>query len=90
MLHGKAHWIFESDEIPAFASKIKIVDITNFPHVQEGWEYDAGTGTFAKPQSIEYPSSPLIEQQMKSLEKRVQESENALVILMDMTLMGGQ
>ena len=88
ILYNKAHWIFESDSVPDFAPNIKIVDISDTPEVQEGWDYDEVTGTFTAPQPVEdnSPESPSAEEKMKSLEKRVAESENALLILLDMGL----
>jgi hypothetical protein len=62
ILYGKAHWIFESDEVPNFppgpgGEPIVIVDITDKPDVQEGWLYDRDTGTFSPPPPPE-PEEP--------------------------------
>ena len=48
--YGKAHWVFEAEEKPEFAPNIVLIDITDRPEVQEGWSYDAATGTFTEPQ----------------------------------------
>jgi len=47
---NKAHWVFEAEEKPEFAPNIVLVDITDRPEIQEGWSYDAATGTFTEPQ----------------------------------------
>ena len=69
ILHNKAHWIFEQDEIPNFGpdpdgNPIVVVDITNMGDVQEGDDYNAKTGTFSPPQPfvpdpIVYPIEPI-------------------------------
>ena len=48
IVSNKAHWIFEADKKPEFASNIVLVDITENPDVQEGWDYDAETQTFTQ------------------------------------------
>ncbi|WP_039044185.1 hypothetical protein [Sporosarcina sp. ZBG7A] len=53
ILHNKVHWIFESEEKPQFAPNIVLVDITDKPDVQEGWDYDEVTGVFTQPIPIE-------------------------------------
>ena len=57
ILHGKAHWIFESEAVPEFAPNIKIIDITDKPAVREGWNYDEETGVFTAPKAVE-PTNP--------------------------------
>jgi hypothetical protein len=50
ILYGKAHWIFERNDVdPTKWKNIKVVDITDKPEVQEGWNYDEATGTFSEP-----------------------------------------
>jgi hypothetical protein len=54
ILHGKAHWIFEAPEIPNWppdpqGNPIVLVDISDKPDVQEGWDYNADTGGFTSP-----------------------------------------
>ncbi len=49
ILWGKAHWVFEAEEVPEFAPDIIIVDITDKPEVQEGWDYNEETGKFTAP-----------------------------------------
>ncbi|MFJ8261396.1 hypothetical protein ACIQ4I_05480 [Rummeliibacillus sp. NPDC094406] len=46
---GKAHWIFEADKKPEFAPNIVLIDITGKDEIQEGWDYNVGTGEFTKP-----------------------------------------
>jgi len=56
----KVHWKFDSvvitgeDAMPDWppdelGNPIILVDITRFPQVQEGWDYDAKTGKFGAP-----------------------------------------
>lgn len=49
ILWGKAHWVFEAEEAPEFAPDIVIVDITDNPEIQEGWDYNKETGKFTAP-----------------------------------------
>lgn len=49
IINSKIHWIFEADEKPEFASDIVIIDITDKPEVQEGWDYNNETGEFTAP-----------------------------------------
>jgi len=54
ILHGKAHQIFEQDTVPDLppdseGNPILVIDITNRPEVQEGWDYDAQADTFSEP-----------------------------------------
>lgn len=54
ILNGKAHWIFEADELPDYpptsdGQTLVFVDITDKPEVQEGWGYDSETGEFSEP-----------------------------------------
>jgi len=65
ILYDKAHWIFEADEKPEFAPDIVIIDITDKPQVQEGWDYNEETGEFTasvlpEPTPIEAP--PTVEE----------------------------
>lgn len=58
ILHDKAHWIFEEDEIPNWppdpeGNPIILIDITDKPEVQEGWNYDNKTGKFTEPIYVE-------------------------------------
>lgn len=57
ILYDKAHYIFEAEEVPDWPpypdGEIPlIIDITNTPDVQEGWDYDPETGEFAEPEYI--------------------------------------
>jgi len=58
ILNKKAHWIFESEEQPQFAPNIILVDITDKPELQEGWDYDKDTGMFREPVPIEPEPQP--------------------------------
>lgn len=49
ILWGKAHWIFEAETVPEFAPDIVIIDITDKPEIQEGWDYDEETRDFTAP-----------------------------------------
>jgi hypothetical protein len=49
ILYDRAHWIFEADKKPDFAPNIVLVDITEKPEVQEGWDYNSETGEFTAP-----------------------------------------
>lgn len=40
--NNKIHWIFEAEEMPEFADNIAILDITDYPQVQEGWGFVDG------------------------------------------------
>lgn len=49
VLNNKLHWKFEQEAAPAFASDIKIVEITGLsPEPQEGWDWD-GKGFVSPP-----------------------------------------
>ncbi|MGN7408610.1 hypothetical protein [Sporosarcina sp. SAFN-010] len=61
ILRKKAHWIFEADRQPQFAPDIVLVDITDKPEVQEGWDYDHTTGFFTEPVPTEAPFPELTE-----------------------------
>lgn len=49
ILYDKAHWVFEAEEAPEFAPDIVIVEITDNPEIQEGWDYNKETGDFTAP-----------------------------------------
>jgi len=54
ILHERAHWIFEAEEMPRWppmpdGKPVELIDITDKPEVQEGWLYDRDTGTFSPP-----------------------------------------
>lgn len=71
ILHGKAHWVFESESPPQFAPNIQIVQITSaMDDVQEGWDYDAETQTFTPP---EIPPQPT-EESKASIEEMAEET----------------
>lgn len=36
---NRVHWVFEADEMPEFDESIVILDITDYPQVQEGWGF---------------------------------------------------
>ena len=65
ILHGKAHWIFEAEEMPQWppypdGSIPMLVDITDKPEVHEGWNYNSDTGEFTEPAPPE-PIEPVAE-----------------------------
>ena len=49
ILNSKAHWIFEAEQCPEFASDIVIKDISANPEIKEGWSYNVDTDTFSAP-----------------------------------------
>jgi hypothetical protein len=49
ILYDRAHWIFEADGKPEFAPNIVLVDITDKPEVQEGWDFNSETSEFSAP-----------------------------------------
>jgi len=54
ILYNKAHQILELDTQPSFppdpqGNPIVVIDITDKPEVQEGWDYDEVTGVFTAP-----------------------------------------
>lgn len=51
--NNKAHWVFEAEQKPEFAPDIVLIDITDHPEVQEGWDYDSTTNTFINPDSLD-------------------------------------
>lgn len=65
--NDKAWWIFESEEIPEFAPDIIILDITNTPEVQEGWDYDSVNETFSAPVITNVPNIETIEDKIAQL-----------------------
>lgn len=85
ILYEKAHLIFTAEEKPEFAPNIILVDISDItPLPQEGWLYDAETGTFSEPppEPIEPPEPTLEEMQMQTLL-----NTEFLVILAEITQM---
>lgn len=58
ILYNKAHWILEAEVQPQFAPNIVLIDITDKPEVQEGWDYDEVTRTFSEPIPIEPKPQP--------------------------------
>lgn len=77
IMNGKAHWIFEAEEKPAFAPNIIIIDITDaeYSNIEEGWIYDKTNNSFQPP--LEEPpvlpsiSLPTIEERLDSLQNTV-------------------
>lgn len=53
ILYGKAHWIFEAEEMPDYGPDIVLVEITDKPEVKEGWDYNPETGEFTEPIILE-------------------------------------
>ena len=59
IINNKAHWIFEVTEMPVFppdqdGNPIVLLDITEHPDVQEGWDYNPETKEFTEPEPPEY------------------------------------
>ena len=43
IVFDRVHWVFETSEKQEFAPYIILVDITEQPEIQEGWEYRDGS-----------------------------------------------
>lgn len=91
ILHNKAHWIFEADEMPAWppdpdGNPIVLLDITDQPEVQEGWDYDGETFTApAEPEPQPEPApEPLSDQEQLLLDTAI--NTEYLVTLADLGL----
>jgi len=78
ILNSKAHWIFEAEQCPEFASDIVIKDISANPEIKEGWSYNVDTDTFSAP----IIQSSVLESKL-SLEEQVQSLKEDNLILMD-------
>lgn len=83
ILYDKAHWIFESDEEPNFASNIILVDITDNLEVQEGWDYDYETGGFTEP-VIPEPEVP-----QPTIEEKILAENQYQTMLLELNSAGG-
>lgn len=71
ILHNKAHWIFEAEEMPNFppdqqGNPIMLVDITDKSEVQEGWDYNPKTGELSEPffEEVEYNEYTTLDEQI--------------------------
>lgn len=89
ILHGKAHWIFEGEEIPNWppdpeGNPIILIDITDKPEVQEGWCYNEETGEFTEPVKTEYK-----EHIETSLEEQIYAENLYQTALLEMQMLGG-
>lgn len=82
ILHNKAHWIFEAEEKPDFAPDNVLIDITDNPDVQEGWDYNSDTGEFTVP-VIPEPIEP-----MPSIEEQILIENQYQTALLEMNMMG--
>lgn len=81
ILNNKAHWVFETDKKPEFAPNIVLVDITDNPKVQEGWDYDEEKKAFSEPaESIIEDLSMLIpsDEEVRRAEFDLWFTENAI------------
>lgn len=86
ILHGKAHWIFESNTTPQFAPNIIIVQITSaMGNVQEGWDYDAETQTFTPP----IIPVPVQVEPEPTIEEKILAENQYQTMLLELTNMGG-
>ena len=72
ILHNKVHWIFESEEQPEFAPNIMLVNITDNPEVQEGWDYDSLTNSFKAPVAEENVDDLLVPTADELLDAKVE------------------
>lgn len=81
ILNDRAHWIFEADTKPLFADNIVIIDITDKPEVQEGFDYNSETGEFTEPEYVEpKPEEPTMEE--KTLSNTEQIIEDNITLMM--------
>lgn len=85
ILNDRAHWIFEAEEKPEFAPDIVLIDITDNPDVQEGWDYDAKTGVFTNPVYPE-PIDPVVPE--PSIEEQILAENQYQTALLEMNMMG--
>lgn len=76
---------FESEDEPYFSPDIEILDITDSPFVQEGWDYIRGTGEF-KEASHE---SPVLEEPQPSIEEQILTENQYQTALLEMNMIGG-
>ena len=88
ILHDKTHWIFEGEKIPNWppdpeGNPIILIDITDKPEVQEGWEYDKETGEFTEPLYVE-PEGAIEE---PSIEEEILVETKYQTILIEMNSM---
>lgn len=88
ILYDKAHYIFEDESIPDWppdpeGNPIMLVDITDKPEVQEGWDYDKETGIFTEPV---YEDIPYVEPEPTAEELQMQTLLNTeyLVIISEL------
>ncbi len=66
ILYEKVHWIFEAEKLPDWppspeGNPIVLIDITDKPEIQEGWDHDADSGEFAPPELKPQPPVSLTE-----------------------------
>lgn len=83
ILHNKAHWIFGTAEKPEYAPNIFLVDITDKPDVQEGWDYDSETGEFTE------PAKPEPMEVEPSINEKILIENQYQTALIEMQMMGG-
>lgn len=102
ILNNKAHWIFETEEMPDFppdpsGNPIMLVDITDNPKVEEGWIYEEESNLFRAPTPKDYPKEPqqeklspieLLGQQLSDLE--IQQLEYNLKATQEREFLGQQ
>lgn len=94
ILYNKAHWIFEDEAFPEFppdaeGNPIIIIDITDKPEVQEGWDYNSETGEFTEPTPPE-PIDPELEYvDPPSIEEQILAENQYQTALLEMQAMGG-
>lgn len=85
ILYNKAHWIFEAEERPEFAANIVLVDITDKPEVQEGWDYNGKTGEFTAPSILE----PLPNDPQPTIEEKILAENQYQTMLLELNTLGG-
>lgn len=83
---NKAHWIFESLAEPEFAPNVVLVDITDKPEVQEGWDYNSETGELTEPVREEKDYELVTE---TTLEEQIYAENLYQTALLEINLIGG-
>ena len=46
IIDNKVYYIYVEEQRPPFPDDVLLIDVTDQPEVQEGWDYDAKTGEF--------------------------------------------
>lgn len=87
ILDNQAHWIFEAEEMPKFPPDIEgnpivLIDISDQPEIEEGWDYDEATETFRPP--LEPEPEPEPEPETVSIEEEILYETKYQTLLLEM------